>query len=196
MDMISGHPEQVRGKNCLNTTVMLYWGNIMCLRALIFWLVLVMPATAIAWPGDVLTVHDGDTVRVQSAEGEAVSIRVYGVDCPELGQPYGAEARDMTSQLLSGQRVEILPAQARKSYKREVAVVMLPDGETLEDALISGGLAWVDGRYCKRPECDNWRQHQANAKAAKRGLWSADNPIPPWTWRRLQRNQKVHIYFQ
>ena len=52
----------------------------MHLRALIFWLVLVMPASAIAWPGEVLTVHDGDTVRVQSAEGEAVSIRVYGVD--------------------------------------------------------------------------------------------------------------------
>ena len=152
-------------------------------------LLLLLPTPAFAWPGDVLTVHDGDTVRVQPAEGEAVSIRVYGVDCPELGQPYGAEARDMTTKLLSGRRVEIIPAQKRKSYRREVAIINVPEVMTLEDALVSGGLAWVDGRYCKRPECDNWRQHQANAKAAKRGLWSADNPIPPWTWRRLQRNQ-------
>ncbi len=164
----------------------------MHLRALIFWLVLVMPASAIAWPGEVLTAHDGDTVRVQSAEGEAVSIRVYGVDCPELGQPYGAEARDMTTKLLSGRRVEIIPAQKRKSYRREVAIISVPEVMTLEDALVSGGLAWVDGRYCKRPECDNWRQHQANAKAAKRGLWSVDNPIPPWTWRRMQRSGVAH----
>ena len=165
----------------------------MCLRALIFWLVLVMPASTIAWPGDVLTVHDGDTVRVQPAEGEAVSIRVYGVDCPELGQPYGAEARDMTTKLLNGRRVEIIPAQTRKSYKREVAgVVLLDDMIVLQDTLISDGLAWVDDRFCHMAVCDSWRQHQADAKAAKRGLWSVENPTPPWTWRRLQRSGVAH----
>ena len=152
--------------------------------ALVF--TLLFPAIAQAWPGDVLTVHDGDTVRVQSADGKAVSIRVYGVDCPELGQPYGTEARDLTAHLLKGRQVEIIPAQTRKSYKREVAgVVLLEDMMVLQDALISAGLAWVDNRYCKMAVCNLWRQHQADAKAARRGLWSADNPIPPWTWRRM-----------
>ena len=166
---------------CCFPTYILTMRNLFLLLAL-----LCAPSVAQAWPGDVLTVHDGDTVRVQPADGAAVSIRVYGVDCPELGQPYGAEARNMTAQLLKGRRVEILPAQARKSYKREVAVVMLPDGATLEDVLVSAGLAWVDGRYCKRrPECDQWRQRQTDAKAARRGLWADDSPIPPWTWRRM-----------
>jgi endonuclease YncB( thermonuclease family) len=144
------------------------------------------PTFAQAWPGDVLTVHDGDTVRVQPADGEAVSIRVYGVDCPELGQPYGTEARDMTAQLLKGRRVEIIPAQTRKSYKREVAgVVLLDDMIVLQDALISAGLAWVDSRFCRMAVCDLWRQHQADAKASRRGLWVDDSPIPPWAWRRM-----------
>ncbi len=144
------------------------------------------PVVAQAWPGDVLAVHDGDTVRVQSADGKGVSIRVYGVDCPELGQPYGTEARDLTVRLLSGKRVEIIPAQTRKSYKREVAgVVLLEDMMVMQDVLISVGLAWVDNRFCKMAVCDLWRQHQADAKAARRGLWSADSPIPPWTWRRM-----------
>ena len=144
------------------------------------------PVVAQAWPGDVLAVHDGDTVRVQSADGKGVSIRVYGVDCPELGQPYGPEARDLTAKLLSGKRVEIIPAQTRKSYKREVAgVVLLEDMMVMQDVLISVGLAWVDNRFCKMAVCDLWRQHQADAKAARRGLWSADSPIPPWTWRRM-----------
>lgn len=156
------------------------------IRVVLLLVLLCAPVAAQAWPGDVLTVHDGDTVRVQSADGKAVSIRVYGVDCPELGQPYGTEARDLTATLLSGKRVEIIPAQARKSYKREVAgVVLLEDMMVLQDALISAGLAWVDNRFCKMAVCDLWRQHQADAKAARRGLWSADNPIPPWTWRRM-----------
>ena len=150
------------------------------------------PTFAQAWPGDVLTIHDGDTVRVQPADGEAVSIRVYGVDCPELGQPHGAEARNMTAQLLNGRRVEIIPAQTRKSYKREVAgVVLLDDMIVLQDALISAGLAWVDNRFCRMAVCDLWRQHQADAKAARRGLWADDSPIPPWTWRRMPHKRAV-----
>lgn len=153
-------------------------------KLILLFMLLGTPSFAQAWPGDVLTVHDGDTVRVQPADGEAVSIRVYGVDCPELGQPYGTEARDMTAQLLKGRRVEIIPAQTRKSYKREVAgVVLLDDMIVLQDALISAGLAWVDNRYCKMAVCDQWRQHQADAKTARRGLWADDSPIPPWTWR-------------
>ena len=156
------------------------------MRCLILIFAILVPVVAQAWPGDVLTVHDGDTVRVQPADGKAVSIRVYGVDCPELGQPYGTEARDLTAQLLLGKRVEVIPAQSRKSYKREVAgVVLLDDMMVLQDALISAGLAWVDNRFCKMAVCDLWRQHQADAKATRRGLWCADSPIPPWTWRRM-----------
>lgn len=156
------------------------------IRVVLLLALLCAPACAQAWPGDVLSVHDGDTIRVQPADGKAVSIRVYGVDCPELGQPYGTEARDLTAQLLLGKRVEVIPAQSRKSYKRAVAgVVLLDDMIVLQDALISAGLAWVDNRFCKMAVCDLWRQHQADAKAARRGLWSADSPIPPWTWRRM-----------
>ena len=162
-------------------------------RLVMLLLMMALPTTVLAWPGDVLTIHDGDTVRVQPADGAAVSIRVYGVDCPELGQPYGTAARAMTAQLLNGRRVEIIPAQTRKSYTREVAgVVLLDDMIVLQDALISAGLAWVDDRYCRMAVCDLWRQHQADAKAAKRGLWSVEDSTPPWTWRRLQRSGVAH----
>ena len=74
-------------------------------RLVMLLLMMALPTTVLAWPGDVLTIHDGDTVRVQPADGAAVSIRVYGVDCPELGQPYGTEARNLTTQLLNGRRM-------------------------------------------------------------------------------------------
>lgn len=49
--------------------------------------------------------------------------------------------------------------------------------------------AWVDDRYCKLPVCDLWRLHQREARAARRGLWADPDPVPPWTWRKMQRTK-------
>lgn len=52
----------------------------------------------------ILSVHDGDSFRVKHQDGRSVAVRLYGVDCPELGQPYGAEARDVTRRLVGRRR--------------------------------------------------------------------------------------------
>lgn len=145
---------------------------------------------AFAWQGTVISVHDGDSMRVQRADGAVVRIRIYGIDCPEIGQPYGKEARDLTRGLLLGKTVEVTPAQKSKSYGRQVASIMQADGvRLLQDALMESGLAWVDGRYCKQEVCNAWRQMQQEAKGATppRGLWADPSPVPPWQWRRMRR---------
>ena len=95
-------------------------------------------------------------------------VRVYGIDCTELGQPYGEEARELTSRILDGKTVEIVPAQKGKSYRREVGgIVLLGDMIVIQDALVSAGLAWGDDRFCKLPVCELWRLHQSEAKTAR-----------------------------
>lgn len=137
-----------------------------------------------AWSGQVVDVHDGDSLRVQRDDGEVLKVRIYGVDCPELGQPYGDDARELTAQLVLGQRVEVVPTGQRPSYGREVAgIVLLERLTVLQDALITAGLAWVDGRYCKADICAEWRVHQKDARVDGRGLWGDTAPVPPWTWR-------------
>ena len=153
---------------------------------------LLLPVSAGAWPARVLSVHDGDSFRAErldAPEGaKPVKIRVYGIDCPELGQPYGEEARALTERVLAGKTVEITPAQKAKSYKREVGgIVLLDDLLVLQDGLVSAGLAWVDDRFCRLPVCDLWRLHQREARAAGRGLWADPAAVPPWTWRRLKK---------
>lgn len=133
----------------------------------------------------VLSVHDGDSLRLRRANGEDMAVRLYGVDCPELGQPYGKAARDLTRQLV-GDRVTVRPTGG-KSWRREVAVVVLQSGRSVQTALVNAGLAWVDDRFCRRAECDGWRQAQAMARAARRGLWADADPMPPWQWRRLKK---------
>lgn len=154
---------------------------------------LLCAATAHAFPAEVLSVHDGDSItarRVEPVRQKPLKIRVYGIDCPELGQPYGNEARELAARILKGKTVDIVPAQKTKSYRREVGgIVLLEDMLVIQDALVSAGLAWVDDRYCKLSVCDLWRLHQREARAARRGLWADPDPVPPWTWRKMQRTK-------
>lgn len=161
------------------------------MKFLLLLILILVPAQVYAWPGTVVSVHDGDSIRVRRADSTVVPIRVYGIDCPELGQPHGDAARDLTSALLLGKAVEVVPTGQRPSYGREVAgIVLLDQLVVLQDALVSSGLAWVDGRYCKATVCDYWRMHQQDAKTAFRGLWAEESPIAPWTWRRSRTLEK------
>ncbi len=152
-------------------------------------ILLAMPSLAMAWPAEVVSVHDGDTLTVVRQDtGERQKIRLYGVDCPELKQPFGAEALETTRSAVLGKIVDIEPADKKNSYGRIVAVVSYGEnGETLQSLLSSSGMSWVDGRFCKSEQCETWRKHQEYAKLHYIGLWEYSNPVPPWTWRRLKR---------
>ena len=51
-----------------------------------------LPADGAEFSGRVVAVLDGDTIRVMH-NGRAERLRIYGIDCPERGQPYGTRAR-------------------------------------------------------------------------------------------------------
>ncbi|OXS27893.1 MAG: hypothetical protein BCS36_11235 [Desulfovibrio sp. MES5] len=72
-------------------------------------------------------------------------------------------------------------------YGRTVGVVILPDGASLQERLVSEGLAWVWPRYCKQAFCREWEELEEAAQREKRGLWRDETPIPPWGWRRQKR---------
>ena len=66
-------------------------------------------------------------------------------------------------------------------YGRTVAKVVLPDGRSLNQELVRQGLAWWYRQYA--PHDQILAGLEAEARAAKRGLWSERNPVPPWEWR-------------
>ena len=65
-------------------------------------LVLVLPASAATLTGRVVGVHDGDTITVLDADNTQYKIRLAGIDAPEHGQPYGANAKKALSDLVFG----------------------------------------------------------------------------------------------
>jgi len=117
-----------------------------------------------------------------------VRIRLYGIDCPEGGQAFGKKAKQFTSKMVYDKVVEV-GAITIDHYGRTVSLVYV-EGKGVCDELIRAGLAWVYYLYCNLPICTEWKNLEAEAKEAKRGLWSDPHAIPPWEFRRERRSHQ------
>ncbi len=145
-------------------------------------LILCWPLTAHAWMAKVVSVTDGDTIKVFNAGKGQVKIRLYGIDTPEKGQPYGKAAGKYLASLIAGETVDI-ETVTKDRYGRTVGIVS--DSErNINQEMVQAGYAWVYQRYCDRSFCDYWLTLENEAQTGKLGLWQEPNPIPPWEWRR------------
>lgn len=128
----------------------------------------------------VVAVADGDTLTVLQ-DRQQIRIRLYGIDCPEKGQPFHARASRRTAELAQGRTVTVR-TESRDRYGRLVAWVILPDGRSLNEILVAEGMAWHFRRYAPRER--RLMQLEQEARDARRGLWQDPAPVPPWEWRR------------
>jgi endonuclease YncB( thermonuclease family) len=138
-----------------------------------------------AWTGQVVSVTDGDTIKVLDPGGQQVKIRLYGIDSPEKKQSFGQAATKHTADMIAGKAVEIEEVD-RDRYGRTVGIVLI-GGMNVNQELVKNGYAWVYHQYCRRPECRNWQSLEREAQAKKIGLWVEPEPIPPWDWRRTKK---------
>lgn len=135
--------------------------------------------------GVVERVIDGDTFDLCSDRGEPYRIRLSGIDTPERGQPFYAQARESLSDLIEGKYVIVVWSKTDR-YKRILGTVLLGSvNVNLEQ--MRGGFAWYFKRYASDvPEIERLQYEAAETEAreAKRGLWQQQQAIPPWEWRR------------
>jgi micrococcal nuclease len=152
------------------------------------------PAPATQFP--VLSVYDGDTLRVRAADGESVPVRVLGIDTPELAPPPGTpatpgstapedlgrypecgavQARDLARSLLLGRSVVLQSDPAQPSpdrFGRTLAYVSLPDGgQDLAASLLAAGWAQVFEQY-PVSRTPGYRSLQAAAQLSETGGWA------------------------
>lgn len=137
-------------------------------------------APAFAWEARVVGVTDGDTVTVEDANGQRTRVRLWGIDAPERDQPGGEPAHAHCIAVALWQTVDVRE-MARDKYARLLAVLVRPEGWSINGNMVRMGHAWAYGS--KR-----WRGTEARAKMEHRGLWKQDAPVPPWKWREAQRS--------
>ncbi len=148
------------------------------------------PTTCGQVSAEVLWILDGDTVDVR-IEGRTVRIRLYSIDCPEDGQPWGRIARAGLIKMVGGKSV-ILEVHGVDGYGRTLATVFAHHGPeskliNVNERMVMLGHAWVMRRYWAELSEERRRQLdrlEAWARSRQVGLWGTPGPIPPWRWRR------------
>ena len=134
----------------------------------------------------VVDVIDGDTVYVDH-RGEREKIRLYGVDAPEVDQDWGRAAKKFLSRW-KDKLVNVRIVSFEGDYGR--LICLLYGGEVcLNEELIRNGLAWVYRTYCRNSICKKWLEMEEQARNQKLGLWSRENPLPPWEYRKSGHNR-------
>lgn len=133
--------------------------------------------------GKVVGILDGDTIEVLR-DGKAARVRLFGVDCPEKRQPFGAAAKAFSSEAAFGKEVTVT-VKDTDQYGRLVGEVELPDGKSLNRELVRAGLAWWYRRYA--PEAAELGALEAEAKLARSGLWKDSQPTAPWAFRKTEK---------
>jgi micrococcal nuclease len=140
---------------------------------------IVAPALAKAdFVARVLIVHEGDRLTIYH-QGRRDMVYLRGVDCPELKQPYGKQAKRATAAYIANREVVVRDLN-RDRQGRMTVDILLPNGRQIAHELVKEGLAWVQpGRSGDQAMNDM----EELARAAGTGLWSEPNPIPPWKWK-------------
>ena len=162
---------------------------------------------------------DGDTIRIRHCPtrfscpepdsktrriyDSTLSIRLYGVDCPELqkrksdapSQPFAAEAKDFTSDLLLNKKVRIKLLR-KDQYGRAVAKVegsrrLLPpfNRKDVSLELVRNGLATIyeGGGAEYDGNIEILKNYQRTAEKRKRGVWSQAQMMSPAEFKRQQK---------
>lgn len=145
---------------------------------------------SITFKGIVVGIKDGDTLTVRRNKAR-FNVEVAAVDAPELDQPYGQEAKRMTTALVKNQ-VVIIRAYGSAREGHLMGEVWLKDHRNLGKELVKAGLARVKRGAVAASDLTRL---EADAKDAKRGLWKDskpglfkdEEPIPPWEWRQGRR---------
>jgi micrococcal nuclease len=128
-----------------------------------------------AWTGVVTYVVDGDTVYVRPLTGGlARSVRLLGMDAPEICQEGGLAARDALQSRVLQRQVQVF-AQGTDDYGRALASLYL-GSEDVGQWMVQRGQAWS---YRFRQDAGPYAESEHHARVLGRGIFaglSAENP--------------------
>ena len=140
-------------------------------------LFLVLAALSLlAHPAKVVKISDGDTITILQ-DKQQIKVRLFGIDAPELKQPYGKKSKQFLANLIAGEVVEV-EENGKDRYKRTIGTIYL-NGADINAQMVENGYAWAYRKFSKK-----YTAHESKAKSQRIGLWRDKEPTPPWEWRK------------
>ena len=138
-------------------------------------------------PVNLVSVGDGDTVRVTSHQGEKITIRLACIDAPETSQ--GASGKWSTQTLkglIQGKSISLKP-QVKDRYGRTVAEIYVGN-RNINLQMVEVGAAYVYRQYLKRCDRDAYLRAEDTANKKGLGVWGPYKPAQvPWEYRLSRR---------
>lgn len=131
----------------------------------------------LAYPAKVIKISDGDTITILTQQRKQIKVRFYGIDAPELKQPYGKKSKQFLANLIAGEVVEV-DENGKDRYKRTIGTIYL-NGADINAQMVANGYAWAYRKFSKK-----YTAQESQAKKQGLGLWRDKEPTPPWEWRK------------
>lgn len=159
-------------------------------------ILLSLPSVVLAKPpfesfiatGSVIKNHDGDTIKLQTADRGVLTVRLSGADTPETGQAYWRNAKGALGALVKGRQATV---SCYKTDRHQRNVCHVSVGTTdAELYLIRQGLAWYAFQFADELTTTQqvaYRQAEQDAHQQRIGLWAEPDPMPPWECRKLRK---------
>jgi len=153
------------------------------MKNILFLLLLPLYSLAQHHCGVVTRVIYGDSFMLQLTDTAGIiHVRLHAVDCPERKQAYGPEATAFVKAAVDGKTVCIdIMDWDGQNYAFCLVTI---GGRSLNADVLSAGLGWYQNQHYGS---EIFNRAEETAKRTKTGLWSADKPTPPWTFRQQSK---------
>lgn len=156
-------------------------------RAFLFVFILLFSSiTSFAqYKGKITKVYDGETFWVKMENGDIDSVKLWGIDSPELKQQYGKAAlknleshihREISMEYKTRDKNNFMLAIVSYKTKNNEEII-------LNHMLIEQGYAWKN----KFTDDKKLEKLQKQAEKNNAGLWRNADPTPPWEWRKQHK---------
>ena len=131
--------------------------------------------------GKVKSVVDGNTLEIEDENNEIQVVHLYGIDCPELNQEYGDDAKSFLEKLVLKKKVTF-SVTGKDRWGKQLAIVLINGRVDVRMEILKEGLAWT-AESNPQQELETVKEM---AKEGAKGLWKQNDSTPPWVFRRQQ----------
>ena len=134
-------------------------------------------------------VVDGDSVECDF-KGQRTRVRLYGIDAPELAQPYGAEAAEGLDAIIRDSEPLMMTVMGEDQYRRTVGLLYSARTgarDSVNVRMVRFGHAYAYTRFGGAEL--GMARAQRDARASRRGLWRGgrEGGERPWEFRKRSR---------